>query len=133
MSGNFTQYSLIWCAIAMPGVGSTVLTEEAKVSFKRAGGGKLVETVLKKFAGISPGAPMVTGTISNMIPASGLEVDLGPLIVAYTPVAISMIRTDGKGLNFQAIFLDDDTSHSVGASADYTINFAGYFDPASWS
>lgn len=137
MASNFQAYSLLFCSI-----NSATLTEEAKLTLKRVNGAKLVETVLKGLAGVSPGAPMVSGTISNMVPAAGVEFDAGPYIIGNgvnsttpgpIPVSMKVVRSDGKGLVFQAILMDDDLAHSVGAAAGYDIAFVGYFDPNSWS
>lgn len=128
MSG-FTSYSLIYAAID-----STTLTEEAKISFKRTSGGKAIETLALGFAGVSKGASLMNGQIFNMIPAqSGLEFDAGPYIASLQPVSMKIVRSDGAGLVFQAVILDDDTSHGVGSAASYVLNFLGYLNLNSWS
>jgi hypothetical protein len=118
VAGSFQQYSLLFCA-----VNGALLTEEAKLSIKRVSGGKIIETVARGLAGVSPGAPMITGSVSNMIPAAGIEFDAGPYIVGLTPVSLKFVQTNGQGLVGQAIIMDDDTAHGVGIAAGYDFAF----------
>lgn len=123
MSANFQQYSLIFV-----GVNGALLAEHAEAQFKRASNAKIVETVAKGFAGLSPGAPVCQGRVMNVIPAaSGLEYDAGPVIVSLTVVQLKIVRSDGKGCTFPAFILDDDTSHGVGKAASYDFSFMGSF------
>jgi hypothetical protein len=123
MAGNFQLYSLIYVA-----ADGALLTEEANCTLKRASNAKVIETVAKGFAGLSPGAAVCHGTVSNVIPAlSGLEYDAGPKIIALTVVNLKFVRADGKGCAFQAFILDDDVAGGVGAASKYDFSFMGRF------
>ena len=123
MSANFQQYSLIFV-----GVNGALLAEEGEVSMKRASNAKIVETVAKGLAGLSPGAPMAQGRVMSSMPAAtGLEYDAGPVIISLTVVQLKLVRSDGKGCTFPAFILDDDTSHGVGKSAAYDFSYIGAF------
>jgi hypothetical protein len=125
---QFGIYSLIYVGVSPSAGGvATTLCEEANCTLKRAGGAKVIETVAKGFAGLSPGAPVCQGMISNVIPATGLEWDAGPLIVALTVVYLKFVRADGKGCAFSAFIMDDDVSAGVGAASKYDFNFMGAF------
>lgn len=125
---NFTQYTLIYVALD-----GNVLTEEAKLNIKRSSGGKVVETMAMGFAGVSQGSPIVTGSVSNMIPLAGLEFDAGPYIASLTPISMKVVLSNGLGMVFQAVILDDDASHGVGQAAGYSFNFIGTLDINSYS
>lgn len=122
MAGNFQTYTILACAI-----NGALLTEEAKLSMKRANGGKIIETVARGLAGVSPGAPMCTGSISNMVPVAGIEFDAGPYILSLQPVSLKIVQTNGTGCVFQAILMDDETAHGVGIAAGYDFAFVGSY------
>jgi hypothetical protein len=122
LSSSLQQYSLLYFAI-----NGALLTEEASMSIKRASKATLVETVAKGFSGVSPGAAMCQGSINNVIPASGLEFDAGPGIIALQVYTFKAVRSDGKGCVFQGFILDDDASHGVNQNAKYDLNWVGQY------
>jgi hypothetical protein len=123
VSANFQTYALLSC-----GVNGTTLTEQVKMSMKRESGATLVKTVLRGLAGVSPGAAMCMGGISNVIPGAGLEFDAGQYIIGLIPVSLKFVQIqNGKGCVFQAYFMDDETAHGVGVPAGYDLNFAGFY------
>lgn len=96
--------------------------EEVEVSIKRISGAQVQKTVLKGFAGMSPGSPMAEITVKNGIPAAGFEVttigrDMNELrVVEFTFFAA------GKSLTTKGFVTEDNTTHGTDkpAELDYT-------------
>ena len=99
----------------------TLLAEEQEIDFKRTANAVQVDTVLKGFAGLSPGAPMLEVDITNAMPQGGFEFDAGPYIASLTPVAIQVIGPGGKVMKGDAFIVEDQGKHGVGQQARYSM------------
>lgn len=74
-ASNNQTYSLTQFYVTTPDQGTKLLTENGAVTLNWSSGVQRVKTLVKGFAGISPGSAMVEFTIDNAVPALGLEWD----------------------------------------------------------
>lgn len=86
-------------------VNGTLLTEECNVTIKRIGGGIVVKTVAKGYAGRSPGAPMTMITVRNAVPAADFELNPGQFINQTGEVEVSVFAA-GKTLTVVGEIID---------------------------
>jgi hypothetical protein len=101
-------------------VGGTVLAEEQEIDFKRTANAQVVDTVMKGFAGLSPGSPMLEVDINNAAPQGGFELDAGPFIISLGLVAVQVIGPGGKVMKGDAFIIEDNGRHGVNQQMRYS-------------
>jgi len=105
-------------------VNSSVLSEEASVAIKRLSGAQPVKTVAKGLAGFSPGAPMMTISVSNAVPSADFELDPGKMIADLEIVEITIFAA-GRTLTSKGCILDDNFAHAVETASKLDFEFTG--------
>jgi hypothetical protein len=112
---NLQQYTIILAV-----VNGNLLAEEQEVDTTRTANAQQVDTVVKGFAGLSPGSPMLEVDIANAAPQGGFEFDAGPYILSLTPVPVQVIGPGGKSLRGDCFIISDALKHGVGQQARYS-------------
>ncbi len=97
----------------------TLSAEEQQVDFTRTANAQQIATVLKGFAGLSPGAPMIEIDVENAAPSVGFEFDAGAYIQSLTPVAVQLIGPGGKVIKGDAFITEDHGTHGVNQAMRY--------------
>jgi hypothetical protein len=111
---NLQNYSIL-----VGVVGGTLLAEEQEIDFTRTANAQQVDTVLKGFAGMSPGSPMLEVDVNNAAPQGGFEFDAGPYILSLTPVPVQVIGPGGKVMKGDAFIVSDAGRHGVNQQMRY--------------
>lgn len=117
-------YSLMFAVM-----GGNLLAEHQQLDFTRTSNAQHVATVLKGFAGLSPGAPMLEIDVDNAAPSAGLEFDAGPYIASLTPIAVQAIGPGGKALKGDAFITEDHGTHGVNQQMRYRFRCILAFRP----
>lgn len=112
---NLQLYSIMLAV-----VGGTLLVEEQEVDFKRTANAQQVDTVLKGFAGLSPGSPMLEIDITNAMPQGGFEFDAGPYVLSLQQVPVQVTGPGGKTMKGDAFIVEDNGKHGVNQQARYS-------------
>jgi hypothetical protein len=120
MSGNVTQYALLLVT-----VNNALLQEAQSVELDRAGGGQIIDTLAKRFSGISPGSSKGTIKVTNAVPAAGHEIDFGEEIDGYIPVELGIARSDGKEAKATFFIMSDSLRQGVDQAAAYSFDAIG--------
>lgn len=110
-------------------VNSSLLSEEASVTIKRMSGAQPVKTTAKGLAGFSPGAPMMTISVSNAVPSADFELDPGQMIADIETVEVTIFAA-GRTLTTKGAILDDNFSHAVETASKLDFEFTGQM--AQW-
>jgi hypothetical protein len=114
-------YSLFFAFIGVnPGGSGGLLAEEQEIDITRSTQSQAIETVLKGYAGESPGAPMQEVDIINAIPAGGFEFDAGANMIALIPVNIQLLGPGGKTNRGTGFVIKDTIRHGVNQAARYS-------------
>ncbi len=100
-------------------VNGTLVAEEQQIDFTRTANAQQIATVIKGFAGLSPGAPMLEVDIENAAPQGGFEFDAGPYILSLTPVQVQVIGPGGKVMKGDAFITEDHGTHGVNQAMRY--------------
>lgn len=122
MASNSTLYTLLYAYVE-----NALIAEEQSISLKRMGGGQIVHTVAKRFAGISPGSSFCQISIKCAVPAAGIEYDPGTVIDGYLPVEIGISGPGGKTAKSKGFILEDDIQHATDQESSHSISFVGSF------
>lgn len=124
--GQYSKAQVLW--------NGQLLAEEASVTLKRASNAQQVKTVAKGFAGMTVGAAMTSGTVSNAVPSSGFELDPGPFINQVLQGQLTIIIGDPSeqqfALTVNAFITDDNFSHAVDANSKLDFDFIA--QPGDW-
>ena len=59
-------------------IGGVLLAEEQEIDFSRTANAQQVDTVIKGFAGLSPGSPMLEVDVNNAAPQGGSRTERSP-------------------------------------------------------
>lgn len=118
---NNSLYSLAYVTID-----GALLTEHASVSVKRSTASQAVTTVLKGYAGESPGAPMVEIDVKNAVPSADFEFNPGPFMKKLKQVEIGVLVA-GKKMIARGFIISDNFSHAVNGEAALDFQFRGSF------
>lgn len=124
MSGNLQKYTK--AAVYVDGA---LLSEEASVTIKRVTGAQVVKTVAKGFAGVSPGAPMLTISVENAVPSADFELNPGDYMTELDAAELTIFAA-GSTLTSKGFILEDNFSHAVETQSKLTFEFTGQF--ADW-
>lgn len=122
MSSSATLYTLLYATI-----NSALLLEEQSCDMKRIGGGQIVGTVAKRFAGISPGMSIAQITITSAIPAAGFEYDPGDSIDGYLPIDYAIVGPGGKSAKGTGFIMEDEVKHAMNQESSHTMMITGSF------
>ena len=117
-------YSL--CEVYLNG---SKLAEEASVKLTRDSKAQQVDTVARGFAGLSPGAKMMSITVDNAVPAAAFEVDPSRYIGTLEVVELTLYAA-GKTLTTKGFIISDNFSHAVNSASSLSFDFIGDF--ANW-
>ncbi len=101
-------------------VGGTLLAEEQEIDWNRTANAQQVDTVIKGFAGMSPGSPMLEVDIVEAMPQGGFEFDAGPYIQSLQTVPVQVIGPGGKTMKGDAFIIQDQGRHGVNQQARYS-------------
>jgi hypothetical protein len=112
-------------------VGGVLLAEEQEIDFSRTAYAQQVDTVIKGFAGMSPGSPMLEIDVNNAAPTGGFEFDAGPYIASLTVVPVQLIGPGGKVIKGDAFITHDNGRHGVNQQMRY--NFRMIMSIKQWS
>jgi hypothetical protein len=117
---NNQLYSLLY--VIADGV---LLTEEVSISQKRQTGSQPVVTVVKGYAGESPGANMCEIEVKNAIPASGLERDFGAAMASLAQVELGIVGPGGRIARVKGFVISDSITHSANTEGAYEFSWRG--------
>lgn len=105
------------------------LAEAASVKLSRDSKASVVETISRGFAGMTPGAKMVSITVENAVPGADFELDpsrfIGDLAVGELTLFCANRTLTSKGF-----IVSDSLSYSTNSSSSLSFEFAGEF--ARW-
>ena len=124
MAGNLQLY-----AKASVYVDGSLLSEEASVTIKRTTGAQVVKTVAKGFAGVSPGAPMLTISVENAVPSADFELNPGDYMTNLDVVEVTIFAA-GNTLTSKGFILEDNFSHAAETQSKLTFEYTGQY--ADW-
>lgn len=79
-------------------VNGSLLAEAMEIETRLESDISQIKTIVKGFAGISPGSPVRIVTIKSPVPLSGPEFDFEKAMVTSTPVALRLTQ-GGSGLS----------------------------------
>jgi len=119
---KYTKATVYW--------NGTLLSEESSVTVKRVSGAQPVKTTAKGFAGMSPGAPMMTISIDSAVPAADFELNPGPVIENLEDGEITVFA-GGRTLTSKGFITDDNFTHAVESQSKLSFEFTGQF--ADWT
>lgn len=119
---KYTKATVYW--------NGTLLSEESSVTVKRVSGAQPVKTTAKGFAGMSPGAPMLSISIDSAVPSSDFELNPGPIIENLEDGEITVFAA-GRTLTSKGFITDDNFTHAVESQSKLSFEFTGQF--ADWT
>jgi hypothetical protein len=122
MASNTELYSLVFAT-----VGNAILAEAQTIDLKRIGGGQIVGTIAKRFAGISPGMSLCQISIESAVPAAGFEYDPGDVIDGYVPVKVGIAGPGGKTAKSVGFIMEDQIKGAMNAPSGHTMMFTGSY------
>lgn len=105
-------------------VNGRVLAESSSVDVARTSGAQDVETIVKGWAGISPGSKKVDISIDNAVPSLDFELDAGNFFLKDEPVDLAVYAA-GRTMRVKGFFLDDSFNYAVNSNAKLTFKFRG--------
>jgi len=106
------------------------LAEAMSVTVGHASQAQVVETLARGFAGLSPGAPHMTISCANAVPADDFEYDPTTAIKLNTVVEFT-IYAAGKSLTSKGFFLTCNFSGAVNSPSNLSFEFIGEY--ATWT
>jgi len=107
-----------------------LLAEEAQATFSRQTNASNVVTTAKGFAGQTPGGAMCSVNVTNAVPVSGFELDVGQYMNELKQLEL-VIFTAGKSCNVKVFVTDDNLSHAMNSNAN--LAFTGIGPLPLWS
>lgn len=110
-------------------VEGALLAEEVSLSIDRETRAQEVLTVHKGFAGLSPGAKILTATIDNAVPSSDFELDPSTYMDELRVVEVTFYVA-GKSLTSKGFIIGDTFGHAVNTESKLNFKFVGEF--AKW-
>jgi hypothetical protein len=113
-------------AVAYVYVNGGLLAEAASVSVKRATNSQPVTTIVKGYAGESPGASMTEISIEGAVPAAGFEMNPGPFMAQLKAVEFTMFVAGAK-MTFKGFITEDNFQYAVNSEAKLSFSARGNF------
>lgn len=107
-------------------VDGAILTEEASVTVNRATNSQAVNTVLKGYAGESPGAASVEIQVSSAVPSADFELDPGRFMKNLKDCEIGILVA-GKQMTVRGFIISDSFKHSVNSESMIDFTFRGSY------
>lgn len=89
-----------------------------------------IETLSRGWAGMSPGAKMLTIAVENAVPSASIEVDSGPFLSTLKVVELTIFAA-GKTLTTKGFIHSDSFSGAVNAPSGLSFEFKGEY--ADWT
>lgn len=111
-------------------VDGSKLTEETSVKLSVTSKAQVVETVARGFAGLSPGAKMISISIENAAPSATLEYDPSAAVGELRVVELTLYASN-KTLTSKGFITDYEFGHSVNSPSSLSLSFVGEF--AEWT
>ncbi len=111
-------------------INGTKLVEETSVKVSRDSKANVVDTVARGFAGVSPGAKMLTISVENAVPSADFEQDPGKFIRDLGVVELTLFAA-GRTLTSKGFILSDNFGHAVNSASTLSFDFVGEF--ANWT
>lgn len=105
------------------------LTEETSVKLTVTSKAQVVETVARGFAGLSPGAKMISISIENAAPSATFEYDPSLAVSELRVVELTLFAA-GKTLTSKGFLTDYEFGHSVNSPSSLSMSFTGEY--AAW-
>lgn len=105
------------------------LTEATNVKLTRTTKAQLVETMARGFAGMSPGAKMVSINVENAVPAADFELDPGEYMEGLRVAELTLFAA-GRTLTSKGFITDDGLSGATNSPSGLSFDFVGEF--AKW-
>lgn len=119
---NLQLYTPVYCS-----KDGTLFAEATQVTFNRSTNSQEIKTILKGYAGESPGAIMVEADVENAVPVAGIEFDAGAVMNTLTPIELGFATADGKTAVFKGFVIKDSLKHGTGTATSYSFSFRGQF------
>lgn len=126
MPGNLSVYTLLFVT-----ANGQLLAEEQNVTIDRTTNSQAVNTVPGSYSGESPGAGMTEVSVTNAVPAAGIEFDAGPSMAALLPAQLYVLGAGGKTYKGDCFIISDSIRHGVNQAAEYSFRARGKM--ALWS
>jgi len=105
-------------------IDNVLLAESVQVSMQRMSNATQVLTMAKGLAGITLGAAMANFSVSNVIPSSDYEMDMGQAILTGKVIEFTFIGPGGKQAVCKGFVTEDTSEHGVNSNAGYS--FSGF-------
>jgi hypothetical protein len=119
---KYTKATVYW--------NGTLLSEESSVTVKRMSGAQPVKTTAKGFAGMSPGAPMMTVSVENAVPTADFELDPGAVMENLDDGELTIFAA-GRTITSKGFITEDNFSHAFESQSKLSFEFTGQF--ANWT
>ncbi len=107
----------------------SLLSEESDVTVKRMTGAQVVKTVAKGFSGLSPGAEMLSISVTNAVPSTDFEYNPGSDMKDLNVVEVTIFAA-GRTLTSKGFITDDNFAHGAEAQSKLSFEFTGQY--ADW-
>lgn len=120
-------------SLAVVLVNGSLLSEETSVRVGRDARAQEVATVVKGFAGLSPGAAFTTIDVENGVPAADFELNPGKFFAVgqgTLQVVELTVFAANRTLSTKGFITKDNFSHAVNSEAKINFSFVG--EPANW-
>lgn len=105
------------------------LAEASSVKIARDSKASVVETIGRGFAGITPGAKMITISVTNAVPSGDFELNPGRY-VGQNIVGELTVFAAGRTLTSKGFLISDSFSYATNAQSELGFEFVGEF--ADW-
>lgn len=106
------------------------LSEETSVRINFDSKAQIVYTVARGFAGVSPGAKMITVTVDNAVPQATFEYDPAHKISTLQVVELTLFAA-GKTLTSKGFILSSSFQHATNSASSLSFEFSGEY--AEWT
>jgi hypothetical protein len=100
------------------------MLEETSVKISRDTKAQVIETVARGFAGVSPGARMMTVSVEAAVPSADFEVNPGKFMTGLQVVELTIFAA-GRTLTSKGFFLSDNFSHATNSPSGLSFDFTG--------
>ncbi len=120
-SGDVQVYTLAFAT-----VNGGILTQNSGIAMERTTGSQPVLTLLRGYAGESPGAGMTTISLQNVVPAVDFEFMADVFMESLTAVEIG-VNVASRIMVCKGFIIKDSYKQSVNGEGQYDMDFRGGF------
>lgn len=107
-----------------------ILAEAQSIKVDRETGSQETNTIVKGWAGVTPGASKTKVSVENAVPSADFEVDPGRFMKTNKEVELTIFCA-GRTLTSKGVILSDSFNYSVGQDAKLSFEFVGPY--AEWT